>query len=266
MLTAVLYYFGWVRTRATYGYFGVDVSMLNFSVADYVLHSVNAAFPLLVAGGLVTLAALGVHRHLRPALTHHRDRVISSVTATGGIVVAAGLILALAFRSSGTSDWAGPAVLLGGLVLTGYGLALRSGLMHWGRLPGAANTGSPDNSGPLIGVLALAFLAALWMVTAYASFAGTRIAEQVVADLPSASEVTVYSAADLLLSGPGVTHTSVGAAGAAYRFRYTGLRLLVWSGDQYFLLPAGWRRHRGAVIVLPVGQQGLRVEIMAPTR
>ena len=202
--------------------------MLNFSVADYVLHSVNAAFPLLVAGGLYA-GGLGVHRHLRPALTHHRDRVISSVTATGGIVVAAGLILALAFREFRHLRLGGASVLLGGLVLTGYGLALRSGLMHWGRLPGAANTGSPDNSGPLIGVLALAFLAALWMVTAYASFAGTRIAEQVVADLPSASEVTVYSAADLLLSGPGVTHTSVGAAGAAYRFRYTGLRLLVWS-------------------------------------
>ena len=29
ILTAILVYFGWVRARATYGYFGVDVSTLD---------------------------------------------------------------------------------------------------------------------------------------------------------------------------------------------------------------------------------------------
>lgn len=30
ILTAVLFYFGWARAKATYGYFGVDISVLDF--------------------------------------------------------------------------------------------------------------------------------------------------------------------------------------------------------------------------------------------
>src|SRR5215471_6472571 len=62
VLTAVLFYFGWARARASYAYFGVDVSVLNFSVSDYVLRSVNSVFPILMAIGFVALGAVIVDR------------------------------------------------------------------------------------------------------------------------------------------------------------------------------------------------------------
>ena len=36
-----------------------------------------------------------------------------------------------------------------------------------------------------------------------------------------------------------------------YPYRYSGLRLLVMSGGKYFLVPDGWTRASGAVLVIP---------------
>src|SRR4051794_29903298 len=39
IVTALLYYYGYVTTYAEYAYFGVNVELLNYSSADYVLRS-----------------------------------------------------------------------------------------------------------------------------------------------------------------------------------------------------------------------------------
>jgi hypothetical protein len=44
--------------------------------------------------------------------------------------------------------------------------------------------------------------------------------------------------------------TRINDSDSVYRFRYSGLRLLVHSGDSYFLVPASWPRDHAAVIVL----------------
>jgi hypothetical protein len=47
-----------------------------------------------------------------------------------------------------------------------------------------------------------------------------------------------------------------------YRYRYTGLRLLIHAGGQYFLLPRHWVRGRDSLVALP--QDGdVRLEIVA---
>jgi hypothetical protein len=40
---------------------------------------------------------------------------------------------------------------------------------------------------------------------------------------------------------------------AAFRYCYSGLRLLIRAGGRLFLLPAGWTPGRDPVIVLPEG-------------
>jgi len=50
-----------------------------------------------------------------------------------------------------------------------------------------------------------------------------------------------------------------------YRYRYTGLRLLITRGDRYYLLPAGWAVRTDATYVLKDGD-GLRVAPYAGTR
>lgn len=63
LITALAYYFGYRLERAFAGFFGIDISALNFTTTDYVLRSVDALFVpavvvLLVAFGFFFLHAL----------------------------------------------------------------------------------------------------------------------------------------------------------------------------------------------------------------
>src|SRR5919106_2211839 len=76
LVGALVFYFGWTRTRAWWLYFGVDPSVLGFSNQDYVLRSVNALFPaLLVAAS----AAAGVAWAGRRA-----GRLVADITSGRG--------------------------------------------------------------------------------------------------------------------------------------------------------------------------------------
>src|SRR3954464_12990608 len=59
VLTAVLFYFGYVSSRAQYEYFGVDVDTIGLSTQDYVMRSPQPLLvPLLVLTILAMLAML----------------------------------------------------------------------------------------------------------------------------------------------------------------------------------------------------------------
>ena len=260
VLAAVLFYFGWARAKATYAYFGVDISVVNFSASDYILRSVDAALPLLLVIGLLGLGAMLVHERLRPGLvdnTQWANRLAQRAVWIGAAVVAAGFVLALSLTGPGGSDVSGPAILLIGCALTIYGLAVRN---KYG-----TRDGTWDGTRFLMAMAAMALVALLWTVTAYASYIGIQVAEGIHSGLPSAAEVTIYSSANLSLSGPGISMSTIQAPNSKYHFRYSGLRILVSSGGQYFLLPSGWRQGHGSVIVLPATDGGnIRVEFTAP--
>ena len=55
-------YFGWKRTQTYAFYFGIDTSLLGFSVQDYVLRSARSIYTIILAVVLVGLAALLFHR------------------------------------------------------------------------------------------------------------------------------------------------------------------------------------------------------------
>lgn len=69
LIIGLFYYFGWVRTQATFAYFGVDTSLIGYSTPNYVLRSIDAEFRPFLYAALITLVLLGIHRLvLRPAL------------------------------------------------------------------------------------------------------------------------------------------------------------------------------------------------------
>src|SRR5512132_3026246 len=61
LLTALLFYFGWIRTNALFQYFGVDATTLGFTTQYYLLRSSEALYVPLGTLLVVGLAALWLH-------------------------------------------------------------------------------------------------------------------------------------------------------------------------------------------------------------
>lgn len=62
LITALFYYFGWARTYSLFGYFGVDATLVGYSTPDYVLRSIDVAFPWFICATFAALALFGLHR------------------------------------------------------------------------------------------------------------------------------------------------------------------------------------------------------------
>jgi hypothetical protein len=85
LITALLYYFGWIYTHSFFEYFGVDTSLLGYGTADYVLRSSNVAFDPFIYLAFGVLALFGLHRIVMvPALIARIDKptLANAVTST----------------------------------------------------------------------------------------------------------------------------------------------------------------------------------------
>ena len=113
------------------------------------------------------------------------------------------------------------------------------------------------------------FLVLLFVFAAVARYAdahGRTVAQNTVRELEKrTTSVTIYSAKRLFIQAPGVQEAQLRGADTAYKYRYSGLRLLAWSNDRYFLLPEGWSSADQVTIILP-DSDTLRVEFTHGTR
>ena len=263
LLTALLFYFGWVSVSVQARYFGFDASLLEFSTQDYLLQSISPTFLPLGGALLVVLALLRGHNFL--------DHWIGPGRAGGivvGVVAAAGL--ALFFRGFFGILWPRPVDPLtplgfaGGLGLVSYTLFLR----RRRSATDGSQAAAPRPAVRLFSLDALALslfigLSVVWVVAEYAEWDGSRKAQRLVRDLAYRPAVVVYSPQRLLLEGPGVREEDLSGAEAEYAYRYDGLRLLVRSGDRLFLLPAEWSHDDGNVILLR-DRDDVRMEFTNP--
>ncbi|MCA1607627.1 MAG: hypothetical protein LC775_19660, partial [Acidobacteria bacterium] len=69
LITAVLYYFGWVYNQSYFGYFGIHNSLLGYGTADYVLRSIDVTFRPFLYLVFAALVSFAFHRLMMvPAL------------------------------------------------------------------------------------------------------------------------------------------------------------------------------------------------------
>ena len=108
-------------------------------------------------------------------------------------------------------------------------------------------------------MIVLLFLSLFWTVSRYAAVKGVDLAAEVVRQLPDRPFVTVYSARRLQLQPP-VVETELSQEHSAYRFAYTGLKLLFRSEHKYFLRPSE-PSASDVNIVIPEGPE-LRLEFI----
>lgn len=250
VITAWFYYFGWVRTSAIFSYFGIDQALLGFTTQDYLLRSVGVSFRPL----LVFLLALAACLALRKVLAEVRRRhghtgpvLASAVGATGIVLIGLGVTGAF-------NLWPRPALAAAALAL-----ALGAPLVEVARTSTRPAPTRDLARRTLIGLTV--FVGAFWATALHAQGIGTSLARGWASNAPGRPQVTVYSATDLGLAGNGITRE---AAGARTAYRYSGLRLLIYSNKKWFLLPdSRVNGHPAAVVILPDDGK-VRVEIGAP--
>lgn len=95
--------------------------------------------------------------------------------------------------------------------------------------------------GALGATVGIVLLSTFWTFSEAAERAGARDSYLLYANgLSDLPRVVIYSENALVLNAPGVKEISVGSPESIYHWQYEGLRLLVHSGEKFFLLPAGW--------------------------
>ena len=263
-ITAVVYYFGYVREQALFAYFGVDLGSVQFSTADYLVRGAGPLFAPL-ATALVTGVAAVIAHHVLVQLLAHADRRWQRVAwvalgAVGLILLAVG-----AFGLHRRDDpFAGPRlspVALGvGAVLLDYSVETAR---TYETLPDQMSNALESTRVLRVGlVVALALVSAFWATANVAQRDGEKAARAIELSLPIRQQAIVYSFERLQITGPGVGVIEFDDPDAAFAFRYNGLRVLIHTESHWLLLPVGWRHDNGAtVILLPDSPDEIRVEL-----
>jgi hypothetical protein len=255
LLTAVALYFGFQLTASRAEYFGIDHSTLGYSTKDYALRSTDALFVPLGALVIAGLAALAFHSIACGLLD--RNIRVRGLLWTIRVVGVVGLLLfifgvAAVFRPPVFDTYylippLSPGI---GAALLAYAVYFERRARSVGRAGERSNPGSILSSLSVVLVSLLLVLSIFWATTEYASALGRGRAHQLAAALSSRPGVIVYSSQRLGISGPGVDEQRLPGTDSAYHYRYTGLKFLVQSDGKVFLIPGGWSREQGSVIVL----------------
>ncbi|MCD2196139.1 hypothetical protein LQ327_22460 [Actinomycetospora endophytica] len=256
VITALLFYFGRLHAQALTRYFGVSFTVFDFTTQDYLVRSADGLFvPLTFAASLV-LVSLVLRRGYLLLPPTVRDPVgavlipVLTVVGLGMLVVS----LLIAWGSIAADS----APELGGLMLCAGSLALLWALRSWGRRTGPSLEGpasSPTTRGAeyVVGFV-LVSVGLFWAINSYAIGVGTGRAEQIESDLGASPDLVLLSRGRLGMQAPGITETVCSDPGinpeSSFRFRYTGLKYVLQSGNYYLLLPATWSHDSGPAFVV----------------
>ena len=252
LVTALLYYFGWVRTDVQADQLGFDESMLGYSIQDYLLNSMSSMFGPLLIGLLAALVGLAVHGLVvlwarrfgidedgpRGARGRQLISRLAAVIAAGGLTALIVGIVGTQFEEPSDGVYVGaPVAVTVGIVLLVYAASLYRRFVLAGRPNGAIRAFEGYNVAVTAVIVMLVLLSLFWNVSHYAVVKGRTLAATVEAIVPSRPEVIIYSQKPLYLQPP-VKETRLADDPTGYRFAYQNLKLLFRAGGKYFLRPS----------------------------
>ena len=289
VLSAVLFYFGYVSSASEYAYFGINVDTIGLSTQAYIMRSPQTLLvPLLVltlisAGFLVLNAA--VRKKITSAVGHaadvaapsasqaqrvrHIKRMTQRSRISGLAVLAVGVVMLFAYPYM--RDWAfyGLATPL----LIGIGSAIIAYTSHiltfLRRLQGQQKWGTAKDSGPAwpmrdqangsllarrtagVFVYVLIAVSVFWATATIAQWSGRGLAEYAAVHFDALPSVILDTKEQLFLHDPPVVVVNQlpPSQGQTFHYRYRGLRLLIVGQDRMFLVPAQWSPSDSTLIV-----------------
>ncbi|MDT5079250.1 MAG: hypothetical protein QOJ80_3887 [Mycobacterium sp.] len=251
LLSALMLYFGWVRTRVLYDYFGVPVGVLRYSTTDFVLRSADVFFQpviwsILALAGLVAvligtdvldrrITKWWLHLLLRAALA----AAASACAVTGAL----GLVGAVDPWSAAVS-----LCISGVLIVMQYVFYRRATVLR------------PPVIVVVIGLM-LTVAATFWTVSIYAAGTGTSIAANIATGTLPRPAATVHSKTDLGIAGIQQQNSRAPVDTQSWPFTYGGYKLLAYANDRWFLISQHWQAG-SPTIILP-DNDSLRIELAA---
>jgi hypothetical protein len=262
LISTLLFYFGYVSSRAQYDYFGLDVDVIGLSTQDYVMRSPQ---PLLVP--LLVLTLLGAASSAGHLLLRRRAGrlpgfryVARRMVAVGVIMIGVGVVLLFGYAAIGR--WTlyplvTPLILAAGGTLAAYGL----GTLRWldKRDPQRATWRGP--SGMIIALWVAVAASLFWATATVAQWSGRGLAGEQARTLDQLPSVIVDSKQRLFLpAGAGVRERDLTGSSTdqPYRYRYSNLRLLIEGDGAMFLVPSTWSP-AATTIMLPL-DSGVHVQ------
>ncbi|NUS44447.1 MAG: hypothetical protein HOQ24_12260 [Mycobacteriaceae bacterium] len=258
LLAGLLFYWGFFHLRGFCGYYGVNSSVLGFSTTDYVMRSNDGLFVPVAVYGVAILAAVWGWSVLPDRIRRRAwpPGLYAAATVLGVALLANGVTRP--FRQTVLNRHIGVAptcVIVGLLLLWGVVTARR----------GAARTATPLEWAVVLLLIGGSFFngAAEYSLNAGVSRAGIEMGK-----LAAKPGLVVYSEKDLSLRQPGVVDAPCAQQPAdqgVYRHRYSGLVLLLSTGDALLVVPRTWTPAAGSAVVLPrTGVGALRLQFTAP--
>jgi hypothetical protein len=239
LISAVLFYFGYVAARAQYDYFGLDVDVIGLSTRAYVMRSPQPLLTpmlVLVLGGVAVVAF--DHWVRRRAVEDWFRPLVTIVLGAGLVLLAVGTVLLAGFALVGGWTYYAlvtPVLLGGGAALVAYALRLRGGRLE-----------------PRIVLLWVGVAACvIWATATTAQWTGRGLAMEQARNLRSLPSVVLDTRERLYVPATaGVEEVVRPDAGEGdYRFRYWRLRLLIQGDDRMFLVPDTWSAGGTTILV-----------------
>ncbi|MGX7680254.1 hypothetical protein ACSMXN_15280 [Jatrophihabitans sp. DSM 45814] len=281
VLSGLLFYFGYVSSRAQFDYFGVDVDTIGLSTRDYVMRSPQPLLVPLLALTLLGIGLLRLHAGISrrigvvasrtqeaPRLARYRARARQAVWAGLGMLFT-GIVLLLSYpylREWGFFNLVTPLVLAAGAALVAYTSRIQTVLRP--RPPTASAEDAADDAigeaarahadrsmvalrrsgSVLIFVVIVANI--FWATATIAQWSGRGLAHYQANHLDRLPSVILDTHERLFLRDPGVEETVLPASqGQTFHYRYRHLRLLIEGDNRMFLVPDRWSASDSTLVV-----------------
>jgi hypothetical protein len=243
LLSALLFYFGYVSARTQYEYFGIDVDTIGLSTQDYVMRSPQPLLVPLLVLTLLAVAGLLLHKAIRGRVTAGSARTVRQVRVGVILALVLGVVGLLAYPLIGQLPYYALFVPL----LIGLAAAALAYLTY------LARTIEPELGSQRVLVILLAVVTttcAFWATATTAQYSGRGLAKSDARDLDRFPVVILDTKERLQLRSPGIEETALRAgAGQTFNYRYRGLRLLVVGDDRLFLVPQQWTASNTTLVV-----------------
>ena len=251
-LSTLLFYFGYVSTRAQYLYFGLDVDTIGLSTQSFVMRSPQPLLVPVLVLFLLVAGGIAVNRWLGPRLTGHTGAAL----VLGTTIVGVGLLVLFAYPAIGRWTYyplVTPVLLALGAGITAYVMGVRRGPVR------------------LRVALWLTVAAAVfWTNATLAQWSGAGLGQEQASRLNELPRVVLDTRERLYLRNADVSEAVLQPEeGQTFRYRYRGLRLLVQNGDKMFLVPCTEKvdpcpYHPGSATLVVRFSDSTRVQFLSP--